>query len=227
VYRGGTRNTGRVTHVSLAQECLRLAVAAGLGAAIGLERELRAQPAGFRTHVLVALGAGLFTVAGTNLAGADPTRVAAQVVTGIGFLGAGAILHDRGGVRGLTTAASLWIAAAAGLASGLGRPGLATFTVAMALLALVGLKYLEREAFPRRRGHTVVLEIDGSSDLHVLVEKVTGALGAPITLRSIERAGHDRAVLTLSSPLRQGFSIVDLAMRLRALDGVMGVELGV
>jgi len=216
-----------MTDVSLAQECLRLAAAGALGGAIGLERELRAQPAGFRTHVLVALGAGLFTIAGTDVAGADPSRVAAQVVAGIGFLGAGAILHDGGSVRGLTTAASLWIAAAAGLASGLGRPGLAAAAVGMALVTLVALKYLESEAFPRRRGHKIVLEADGSLDLGLLLEAVTAILGAPATVVSVERAGQDRTALTITSPLRRGFSVLDLATRLRALDGVMGVELGV
>lgn len=215
-----------MTDASLAQECLRLAVAAGLGAAVGLERELRGQQAGFRTHVLVALGAGLFTIAGTDLAGADPTRVAAQVVTGIGFLGAGAILHDGASVKGLTTAASLWMAAAAGVASGLGRPGLAAAAIGLALVALVGLKYLEREAFPRRRGRTIVLEVE-DTDLHVLMDEVIEVIGAPVTVRSVERAGHGGSALTLTSPLRPGFSLIDLATRLRALDGVIGVQLGI
>ena len=216
-----------MTDPSLAQELIRLAVAAGLGGAIGLERELRAQPAGFRTHVLVALGAGLFTVASAGIAGADPTRVAAQVVTGVGFLGAGAILHEGGSVKGLTTAASLWIAAAAGLACGLGRPGLAAAAVALALGVLVGLKYLEQEAFPRRRGHRVVLELDESADLPELVDEVTRVFEAPLAVVSVERAGDGRSALTLTSPLKPGFSLVDLATRLRALDGVVGVELGV
>ena len=106
--------------VGTAQECTRLLVATALAGVIGLERELDAQAAGFRTHVLVGLGAGLFTVVGTGLDGSDPTRIAAQVVTGVGFLGAGAILHSGVTVRGLTTAASLWVAAAAGVACGLG-----------------------------------------------------------------------------------------------------------
>ena len=216
-----------MTDPSFAQELLRLAVAAGLGGAIGLERELRAQPAGFRTHVLVALGAGLFTATGAGVVGADPTRVAAQVVTGIGFLGAGAILHQGGSIKGLTTAASLWITAAAGLACGLGRPGLAAAAVALALVVLVGLKYLEEEAFPRRRGHRGVLELGEAVDLPRLVEAVTGVLAAPLTVVSVERAGDGRSALTLTSPLKPGFSLVDLATRLRALDGVVGVELGV
>src|SRR5690348_7809892 len=98
---------------------LQVAVAALLGAAIGFEREIGSQPAGLRTHMLVSLGAGLFTLAGAEVMHTDPTRVAAQVVTGVGFLGGGAIFKEGLSVRGLTTAASLWVTAAAGLAVGL------------------------------------------------------------------------------------------------------------
>jgi putative Mg2+ transporter-C (MgtC) family protein len=215
-----------VTDPSLAQDLLRLAAAVALGGTIGLERELRAQPAGFRTHVLVALGASLFTVSGIELGGADPSRVAAQVVAGIGFLGAGAILHERGAVHGLTTAASLWIAAAVGVACGAGVPELAAFAVVIALLTLIGLRYLENEYFPRRRGHRVVLDVTDATDLHALTAAVARLLEAPTTVVSLERAGPNRTTLTMTSPMHRGFSLVDLATRLRALDGVVGVELG-
>jgi putative Mg2+ transporter-C (MgtC) family protein len=98
----------------------RLAVGLVLGAVIGFERELHRQPAGFRTHSLVALGSALFTIisaygfAGSSV---DPTRIAAQIVSGIGFIGAGTILQHRGNIRGLTTAASLWSVAAIGMAA--------------------------------------------------------------------------------------------------------------
>ncbi|TMB58245.1 MAG: MgtC/SapB family protein [Chloroflexi bacterium] len=101
----------------------RLVLGLVLGAIIGFERELHRQPAGFRTHSLVSLGAALFTVVSAyGFAGAsvDPTRIAAQIVTGIGFIGAGTILQHRGSVRGLTTAASLWSSAAVGMAAGAG-----------------------------------------------------------------------------------------------------------
>jgi putative Mg2+ transporter-C (MgtC) family protein len=104
---------------------LRLAVAAALGAAVGIEREAREQEAGVRTHLLVALGSALFTIVGaygfSEFGGTrDPTRVAAQIVTGIGFLGAGAILREGLSVRGLTTAGSLWVVAAIGMGAGAG-----------------------------------------------------------------------------------------------------------
>ena len=110
---------------------LRLSVAAALGAAVGVERELRDREAGIRTHLLVSLGSALFTIvsaygfheflaSGQAVIRADPTRIAAQIVTGIGFLGAGAIIREGLSVRGLTTAGSLWIVAAIGMAVGAG-----------------------------------------------------------------------------------------------------------
>ncbi len=117
--------------LSLAELTLRIALAAGLGAAIGLERELREREAGLRTHLLVSLGAALFTLVSaygwsdwhfSNAEGIvfDPTRIAAQIVTGVGFLGAGAIIRQGLTVRGLTTAATLWAVAAIGMAVGAG-----------------------------------------------------------------------------------------------------------
>lgn len=120
---------------------VRLVVSAVAGMAIGIERELRDQAAGLRTHMLVAVGACLFAIVGAyGFEGeGDPSRVAAQVVTGIGFLGAGAIIREGVSVRGLTTAASLWVVAATGTAVGLGlfwATGVATFITLISLWAL-------------------------------------------------------------------------------------------
>jgi putative Mg2+ transporter-C (MgtC) family protein len=122
---------------------LRLSAGVVLGAVIGFERELRGQPAGFRTHSLVSLGAALFTVVSAFAfigPGIDPTRIAAQIVSGIGFIGAGTILQYRGHIRGLTTAASLWSVAAIGTAAG---AGLYVVAVAGTILILVVLSILE------------------------------------------------------------------------------------
>lgn len=131
----------------------RLLVAALLGAAIGLEREIHDHPAGMRTHLLVALGSALFTVISifgfVGVLGAgqstpvDPSRVAAQVVTGIGFLGAGAILKFGTTVRGLTTAASLWTAAAIGMAAGAADYVLAAVGTAIVVFSLWPLNWVE------------------------------------------------------------------------------------
>ena len=122
---------------------IRLILAAALGLAVGFEREIHGHPAGLRTHMLVAVGSALFTVIsaygfGTGSAAApiDPTRIAAQVVSGIGFLGAGAILKDGIVIRGLTTAASLWATSAVGMAAGAGEyiiAGVATLVILVSL----------------------------------------------------------------------------------------------
>lgn len=211
--------------MTTSHQLLALLAAAALGGLIGLERELNAQKAGFRTHVLVALGSALFTTVGADVVGSDPTRVAAQVVTGIGFLGAGAILRDSGGVHGLTTAASLWVTSGTGVACGLGRAGLGAFAVGVGLVALVGFKLLERDVFPRRRGHDVVLEVTETADVMDVVAQASRVLGAAATVRRVERGLSDRTILTLSSPLVRGYSLLDLTMRLKALDSVVGVDL--
>jgi putative Mg2+ transporter-C (MgtC) family protein len=137
-------------------------LAAVLGGLIGFERELSDQPAGFRTHMLVSLGAALFTLAGAygvesffeSVPGRvrfDPTRVAAQVVTGIGFLGAGAIIQQGVNVRGLTTAASLWVTAAVGLSIGLGYYWGAAVTAVFTVVALYLLKRMRSALFERLR----------------------------------------------------------------------------
>lgn len=124
---------------------IRLTLALLLGGAIGIEREYRAKEAGFRTHFLVALGSALFCVVsqyGFGVDLKDSSRVAAQVVSGIGFLGAGTIIFQKNVVRGLTTAAGLWVTAAIGLACGTGMYVAALATTIMVLLGLEVLNYL-------------------------------------------------------------------------------------
>ena len=128
---------------------LRLVVALLLGAVIGWERELQRMPAGFRTHALVSLGSAIFTIVSASaFTGplSDPTRIAAQIVSGVGFLGGGAILHYGGTVRGLTTAASLWAVAAVGMAAGAGLYFVATVSAVLVIVALEVFQRLERTA---------------------------------------------------------------------------------
>lgn len=146
---------------------LRLLAAGALGGAIGFEREYSDQPAGFRTHILVSLGAALFTMVGAygldeftseeRYVRTDPTRIAAQVVTGIGFLGAGAILQRGIKVRGLTTAAALWVTAAIGMAAGFGYWEGAIGTAVISLVALYFLKQVGRRWFRQMKASTHLL----------------------------------------------------------------------
>ncbi len=129
---------------------LRLSLAAILGAAIGYERELRGKAAGLRTHILVTLGAAIFILVPvtSGMSSADASRVMQGIVSGIGFLGAGAILKQAKDqeVKGLTTAASIWVAAAVGIAVGYGREATAVASTVVALFVLVVLRRLEMRA---------------------------------------------------------------------------------
>jgi putative Mg2+ transporter-C (MgtC) family protein len=134
---------------------VRIAAAGVLGAVIGGERELEGKAAGLRTHMLVALGAALFVIAPreAGLGGSDISRIVQGVAAGIGFIGAGTILKlaDRGEIKGLTTAASIWMTAAIGVAAGLGPLWVPVLSAACAWLILYVLARLEREKSPERR----------------------------------------------------------------------------
>ncbi|MGV8145912.1 MAG: MgtC/SapB family protein [Alkaliphilus sp.] len=142
---------------------LRLVIAAGLGGAIGFEREINNRPAGLRTHILVCLGSCLVMILSTEAFGdsGDPARLAAQVVSGIGFLGAGTILRDGLNVRGLTTAATLWVSAGVGLATGVGYYIAAITTTVLVLFFLVFLRFLERRMKKLKRfSHMKIFAIE-------------------------------------------------------------------
>lgn len=133
---------------------LRITVALVLGLVVGIEREYHGHPAGMRTMALVCVGACMFTALGLEPAfgtRVDPTRIAAQIVTGVGFLGAGAILRQGGAVIGMTTAATIWVAASLGMAIGFGYFALGIFSVVLVVATLTALRPLERRLFREQR----------------------------------------------------------------------------
>src|SRR5436190_7452755 len=130
----------------LSTAIVRLAVAAILGGVIGLERELKRKPAGLRTNMFICFGSAMFTILSVELASqysGDHTRIAAQIIPGIGFIGAGSILHSRGSVQGLTTAATLFVVASIGMAAGGGFYLQAVFATILILIALQTLGWFE------------------------------------------------------------------------------------
>lgn len=133
---------------------MRLVVALLIGLALGTEREYHGHPAGIRTMALIGVGSCMFTVLGLDPAfgsRVDPTRIAAQIVTGVGFLGAGSILRQGEYVRGLTTAASIWVVASLGMAVGFGYFGIAIFSAAIVILTLVAIRPIETRFFRNSR----------------------------------------------------------------------------
>ena len=130
----------------------RLVLATLLGGLIGLEREFRHKASGLRTNMLICLGSAMFTVLSAQMAdkyGGDHTRIAAQIIAGIGFIGAGTILHSQGSVVGLTSAATIFVTASVGMAAGAGMYATAIFATVVILIALIGLGRLE-DYFERR-----------------------------------------------------------------------------
>ena len=145
---------------------MRILIAAVLAGVIGFEREIREHTAGFRTHILVAVGSAAFTLASSyGLGGTsyDPNRISAQVVTGIGFLGAGAIIRYGVSVRGLTTAASLWTVAAVGLLSAQGFYSAALVTTGVVIASLTLLRLIEDRLLYARRGREIPVRVHFSS----------------------------------------------------------------
>jgi putative Mg2+ transporter-C (MgtC) family protein len=186
---------------------LRLVLAAAFGGAIGIERELRERGAGLRTHMLVSVGSALFTLAsaygfrdflvhGGSVVRADPTRIAAQIVTGIGFLGAGAIIRQGLSVRGLTTAATLWVVAAIGLATGAGYYSAAAITTGLVLVSLWPLRILAFKTMARFRPQTdrLLAQLPAGESPAPLIEELEG-LGARLQTLEISHEADRRTVL--------------------------------
>jgi len=217
------------------EELLRVVVAAGLGGAVGLERELREREAGFRTHMLVSVGSALFTlvsaygfheflVHGGNVVRADPTRIAAQIVTGIGFLGAGAIIRQGFSVRGLTTAATLWVVAAIGMASGAGYYSAAVITTALVLFSLWPLRIFAFRVMQRVRPETdrLLAQLPAGESPAPLIERLE-ELGGRLEALEI---GHeaDRRTVLMDVKLPPRADAPGIVAKLSELDPVLEVR---
>jgi len=224
-----------VPTLSLGEVTLRLAVAAVLGGAIGVERELREREAGLRTHLLVSVGSALFTlvsaygfhdflVNGGALVRTDPTRIAAQIVSGIGFLGAGAIIRQGLSVRGLTTAATLWLVAAIGMAAGAGYYSAALIATAGAIISLGPLRVAAYRVLNRFRPETERLLVQlptGASPAGLVAE--IERLGAGIeTMGIAQEADRRRVELDVKLP-RPGLDH-EIVLALAELENVLEVR---
>ena len=209
---------------------LRLLVAAVLGAAIGFEREVHGHPAGMRTHLLVSLGSALFTVLsifGFPPAGggsADTARVAAQVVSGIGFLGAGAIIKEGFSVRGLTTAASLWATAAVGMGAGAAQLVIALVATAIILFSLWPLRTVAERIHGLEQSHGVIRLVVRRRDSIADVSRILTEHGVEIV--SVETSGEEGEGYGVEIGVRLGpGSRFEAAVaRVRELEGVDSAE---
>jgi putative Mg2+ transporter-C (MgtC) family protein len=210
----------------LVEVTARLVAAALLGAVLGLEREIHGHQAGMRTHMLVSLGSAAFTVLSiyafpTSLGEgtSDPSRIAAQIVTGIGFLGAGAIIKYGTNIRGLTTAASLWVVASVGLAAGAGAYYVAAVCAIIALVALWPVRVIvDRMQLSARRSMRLRLKLSRLESLAAVSEVLLTAQVQTVGIDSQKaKKGH---VVQIDLRLPGGESSHNLLETLEALPGV-------
>jgi putative Mg2+ transporter-C (MgtC) family protein len=179
----------------LSKAMVRLVLAAVLGGIIGLERELKRKPAGLRTNMFICFGSAMFTILSTELAGkfgiGDHTRIAAQIIPGIGFIGAGSILHDKGGVSGITTAATIFVVASIGMAAGGGLYLVAIFSTMLIYLALHLLGILERQLNLKPLTMTYIVTAQRTAD--DLVSEINSVLedqGKEMQAMHLSRSGE-------------------------------------
>jgi putative Mg2+ transporter-C (MgtC) family protein len=217
------------------ESLLRLALAAALGGLIGIEREIREREAGLRTHLLVSLGSALFTIvsaygfseflsSGQSVVRADPTRIAAQIVTGIGFLGAGAIIRQGLSVRGLTTAATLWVVAAIGMAVGAGYYSAAVFGTGLVVLSLWPLRIVAFRVLHRFRPEDgrLLVEVPRGTGPGGVVDEVE-RWGALVRTLEVSQEG-DRRRLELEVVVPRERRSSDLVARIADVQDVAEVR---
>jgi putative Mg2+ transporter-C (MgtC) family protein len=212
-----------------AELILRLAAAAGLGGIIGLEREMHGRSAGFRTHLVVALASSLFMVVSANFPfvqpaypseipiHADISRIASTVVSGIGFLGAGAILRTGFSIQGLTTAAVLWLDAAIGLAIGSGLYIEGVTATAFTLIALVVLWRLERKG---RTAERLTVSFTVASGREIEARKVLASDGRSVAPVEISDAEGGRLMLNLEVSGDESLTVDDVRRVLKGFEGL-------
>jgi putative Mg2+ transporter-C (MgtC) family protein len=215
----------------LSRTLVRLTLAAFLGGIIGMERELKHRPAGLRTNMFICFGAAMFTVISLELGGAnDATRIASQIIPGIGFIGAGSILRDKGGVTGLTTAATIFVVASIGMACGGGLYLLATFATVLLLLALLILGALEGRLNLKPVMMEYVIVSDKSPD--VIVSEINKALEEQSrelsSMRLIKLNGQEKIVFSVAATRKEHKELLDCLRQsedLRNLKTEPGIEI--
>ena len=154
-------------------EILKIIVSAVIGLMVGLEREIRRKPAGFRTLAMISVGSTIFTICSYKLGGPNPDRIAANVITGVGFLGAGVIFRNGFSVSGITTAATIWISAALGMLIGIGEYGLSVISLTVSLVILSLMQYLQDYIDNRFQHRNYTISYKGEFDNSILKGKLS------------------------------------------------------
>jgi len=208
---------------------LRLLAAVLMGGAIGFERERDSQPAGLRTHMILSLGSALVMILSTNIAfehGTDPTRMAAQVVSGIGFLGAGAILRYGFTVKGLTTASTLWTTAMVGMAAGYGYYLIALFATVIMLVVLTLVERFEKKFVRVNIMRNIVVEVQDREGIIREVRKTITKLADAVVAFSVQKNFKNKHLrLEIVARFNRSEKLEDLLEVISGIDGVRGIKI--
>jgi putative Mg2+ transporter-C (MgtC) family protein len=221
------------TDVTTSTSALRLFLSLIAGGLIGVERESRRQPAGLRTHILISVGSTLLMLLSIyipqvffSMKNGDPGRIAAQVVSGIGFLGAGAILKLGNNIKGLTTAASIWVSAGIGLAIGAGLYLPSLIALGIILFSLIVLDQVEARLFPAERIKTINLYFSGSAVDTKKITKILVGHGAKIqSIDVVQAIQKERVQVTLLGRIPVNTNIPQLYKELRGLSNIYKIQM--
>jgi len=205
---------------------IKLVLAGILGGLVGLERQMRDKPAGLRTNILICVGSTLFMTISTRVAallGGDPTRIAAQIISGIGFLGAGAVLHSHGFVVGLTTAATIWVVAGIGMALGSGLYGTAVLTTVISIITLTLLSYVE-DRMPGPRTYSYALVVTDLNKALSSINQILEEFSVPTSSFNFRKEAEQfRVWFSIAGSRKANLRIIE---RLSALNHITQVESG-
>jgi len=218
-----------MTEIPLYEIFLRLAAALVAGGAIGFERERGSQPAGLRTHMILALGAALVMILSINMGikyDSDPARLAAQVVSGIGFLGAGAILRFGLNVKGLTTASTLWTTAMVGMAVGYGYYLVALFAVSIILIVLTLVERFEKKFVRVNVIRTVVVDVQDREGMIREVRKTITKIADAIIAFNVQKSLKNKHMrIEIVARFNRSEKLEDVLEVISSIDGVRGIKI--
>ena len=218
-----------MTEIPLLEIFLRLAAALVAGGIIGYERERDSQPAGLRTHMILALGAALVMILSVNIGikfGSDPARLAAQVISGIGFLGAGAILRFGFNVKGLTTASTLWTTAMVGMAIGYGYYLVSLFAVVITIIVLTLVERFEKKFVRVNVIRTVVVDVHEREGILREVRKTISKMADALLAFSVQKSVKNKHMrLEIVARFKRNEKLEDMLEVISSIEGVKGIKI--
>lgn len=218
-----------MTEIPLLEIFLRLAAALVAGGIIGYERERDSQPAGLRTHMILALGAALVMILSVNIGikyGSDPSRLAAQVVSGVGFLGAGAILRFGFNVKGLTTASTLWTTAMVGMAIGYGYYLVSLFAVVITIIVLTLVERFEKKFVRVNVIRTVVVDVHEREGILREVRKTISKMADALLAFSVQKSVKNKHMrLEIVARFNRNEKLEDMLEVISSIEGVKGIKI--